>query len=180
MLTTKQKDTSKKTKRKNSNKIGAKFEERIEKHCEELDKQGIMKIHKIPTEIKMIRGCGGKIVSAYPVKESNFVDYQGILKTGQGVAIETKTHCNKTSFSFNNIQPYQVKYLEDFINKYNGSGWYIIEWREFKRVFLIPALVMSDWIENLGRKSVPLSVMEETEDVIELDYNKLNFEDYIK
>ena len=82
-MATKQKDTTKKTKRKNSNKIGAKFEERIEKHCEELDKQGIMKIHKIPTEIKMIRGCGGKVVSAYPVKESNFVDYQGILKTGQ-------------------------------------------------------------------------------------------------
>ena len=69
---------------------------------------------------------------------------------------------------------------QNIVDRYNCLAYYIIEWREFKRVFLIPALIMSDWIENLGRKSVPLSVMEKTEGVVELDYNKLNFEDYIK
>ena len=168
------------TKRKNSNKIGAKFEQRVEKHCEELDKKGIMKIHKIPTEIKMIRGVGGKIVSAFPVKESKFVDYQGVLITGQAIAIETKTHEQKTRFNFSNLQQYQIEYLNDFVSKYNGKGYYIIEFRSLKRIFMIPALVMSDCIDNIGRASAPLSWFEDTKEVIELDYKKLNFEDYIK
>lgn len=166
-------------KRKNSNKIGAKFENRIEKHCEELDKKGIMKIHKIPSDFVLIRR-GKQIVSAYPKAKSKFCDMLGCLSDGRCVSFELKTHGNKTSFSFSNIQPYQIKYQKDIVDRYNCLAYYIIEWREFKRVFLIPALIMSDWIENLGRKSVPLSVMEKTEGVVELDYDKLNFEDYIK
>ena len=45
---------------------------------------------------------------------------------------------------------------------------------------MIPALVMSDCIDNIGRASAPLSWFEDTKEVIELDYKKLNFEDYIK
>lgn len=167
---TKKKSTSHKNR-------GIKFETIIETKCEELQKTGIALIHKVPTEFKMIRGAMGKIVSAFPVSESKFVDFVGIFNQ-KAIGLEAKETQNKTSFPFTNIKQSQIEFLNSWIDL-GGLGYYIIRFETNKKVFLIEAKLMHDCIENIGRQSAPYNWFLETEGVIELDYDKLNFEDYI-
>lgn len=156
---------------------GLKFENQIQKKCEKLKDQGIALINKVPTEFKMLR-AGGKVISAFPVSQSRFVDFVGIIK-GYAVGIEAKETKEETRFPFDNIKDTQIKFLNDWI-KLGGKGYYIIRFETHKRVFLVEASVMHSCIENIGRKSAPFSWFEETDEVIELDYKKLNFEEYVK
>ncbi|MGL5330363.1 MAG: Holliday junction resolvase RecU [Peptostreptococcaceae bacterium] len=168
-------ETKKKTSHKNR---GLKFEQLIEKKCEDLKQKKLALIHKVPTEFKMIRGAGGRVVSAFPVSESKFVDFVGIWNNGKSIAIEAKETKNKTSFPFDNIKQSQIEFLELW-DELKGIGYYIIRFEELKRVFLIPSNVMNNCIKNIGRKSAPLSWFEETKEVIELDYKELDIENYI-
>lgn len=154
---------------------GLKFESLIEKKCNELQEKGIALIHKVPTEFKIIRN-GARIVSAFPVKESAFVDFLGIIN-GKGIGIEAKETKNKTSFPFSNIKESQIKFLNQWI-ELGGIGYYIVRFVEHKKVFLVEAKTMNSCIENIGRKSAPYDWF--LENGIELDYKKLNFEDFIK
>ncbi|MEG2289583.1 MAG: Holliday junction resolvase RecU [Clostridium sp.] len=156
---------------------GLKFENEIQKKCDRLKDEGIALISKVPTEFKMIRR-GAIITSAFPVSSSRFVDYVGIMN-GSAIGIEAKETREEKRFPFANIKSTQIDFLNDWI-KQGGKGYYIIRFEAHKRVFLIEASVMHDCIMNIGRKSAPFSWFEETKEVIELDYDKLNFEDYIK
>lgn len=156
---------------------GLKFEERVQKKCDELKEKRIALISKVPTEFKMIRGAGGKVVSAYPVSESRFVDFIGILNT-YPIAIECKETKNTTSFPFSNIKESQIEFLELW-EGLSGVGYYLLHFTELKEVWLIPSGLMHDWISNIGRKSVPHQTIVDEEFTILLDYDKLNFEDYI-
>lgn len=157
---------------------GLKFEHLIEHKCDELKKQKIAIIGKIPTDWKITRGAGGKIIGGFPVAESKFVDFCGLFK-GKPISIEAKETKNKTSFPFSNIKDYQIKFL-DLWTELGGLGYYIIRFVELQKVYFIPSKIMNNCIRTIGRKSAPISWFKDTKEVIELDYNKLNFEDYVE
>lgn len=156
---------------------GMKFESLIQKKCDELKKNGVALISKVPTEFKMIRGVGGKVTSAYPVSESKFVDFVGVMNN-KAIAIEAKETKNKTNFPFSNIKESQIRFL-DLWEELGGLGYYIIRFVENKKVFLIQSNIMNNCIRNIGRKSAPYNWFLETDGVVELDYKKLNFEEHI-
>lgn len=162
-------------KRKNSNKIGASFEERIKKVLDELRKEKICIINKVPTEIRMVRGAKGRIVSAFPVKESAWLDFHGYAK-GMGIFFEAKTHQGRTSFPISNFSDYQIPLMEEYIS-YGCKGFVIIEFRALDRIFILEVSVLKDILEHLDRKSIPLATFENKG----TELNNLNeLKDFIK
>ncbi|MCI7208396.1 MAG: Holliday junction resolvase RecU [Clostridium sp.] len=158
-------------KRKNSNKIGASFEQRIQKVLDELREEKVGYIVKIPTQMKLIRGAGGRIVSAFPVPQEErgyhcLLDFHGILKSGKTICIEAKSCANKTSFPLDNIKPYQLPLLKELMD-YGALGYFIIEMRGVERTFLFEGYKFIEYVNGLERKSIPVKDMEEIG--IELD-----------
>ena len=145
-------------KRKNSNKIGATFEQRIQKVLDELREEKVCIINKIPTEMRMIRGARGRIVSAFPVKESAWLDFHGYAK-GMGIFFEAKTHQGKTSFPISNFSDYQIPLMEEYIS-YGCKGFIIVEFRALDRIFILEVNTLKDILEHLDRKSIPLGIFE--------------------
>lgn len=136
-----------------SNKIGAKFENRLTKQFEKYRKEGKAYIFKIPTEFVVLRK-GAKIVSAFPKKQSPCLDYIGILPNGKSIVFEAKTTANKTSFPLSNIKDYQYDLIDE-IQNYANNVFFIIEFREFNEVYLVSGLAIREFKENNLRKSIP-------------------------
>ena len=152
-------------KRKNSNKIGATFEQQIQRVLDELREEKVGYIVKIPTEMKLIRGAGGRIVSAFPVPQEErgyhcLLDFHGILKSGKTICIEAKSCANKTSFPLDNIKPYQLPLLKELMD-YGALGYFIIEMRGVERTFLFEGYKFIEYVNELQRKSIPVKDMEE-------------------
>ena len=171
-----------KDKRKNSNKIGASFEKRIQKVLDELREEKVGYIVKIPTEMRLIRGTRGRIVSAFPVPQEEkgyncLLDFHGILKTGKTICIEAKSCANKTSFPLDNIKPYQLPLLKEFMD-YGSFGFFIIEMRGIERTFLFEGYKFIEYINELERKSIPVKDMEKY--ALELDYKLEDLKTFIK
>ncbi|MEG2786422.1 MAG: Holliday junction resolvase RecU [Romboutsia sp.] len=170
------------TKQNTANR-GLKFEEEIQRRCDKLRQQGIALISKVPTDWKVLRKFNPKahrteIFGAFPVAESKFVDFVGIIN-GQALGMEAKETKNKTNFPFSNIKETQIDFLTEWV-KLGGLGYYIIKFKEHEQVFLVPSEIMHDCIKNIGRKSAPYQWFLDNESVIELDYKKLNFDEYIR
>ena len=108
----------------NSNKIGAKFEDKLTKQFEEYRKEKKAYIFKIPTEFVVLRK-GAKIISAYPKKQSPCLDYIGILPNGKSIVFEAKTTKNTASFPLKNIKPYQFELIKE-INYYVDCVFFIL------------------------------------------------------
>lgn len=154
---------------------GLKFEKMIKNKCEELKEKGIASISKVPTEWQVIRN-GNRIVSAFPVSKSKFVDFIGVSQ-GKAIAIEAKETHEKTRFPFGNIHKEQIDYLDTWLGL-GGKGYYLIRFSAYDEVFLIEASVMHNCINNIGRKSAPYEWFKETKEVVELDRD-LDFISYI-
>lgn len=162
---------------------GLKFEEEIQKRCDYLKENGIALISKVPTDWKVLRKFNprsrrSEIFSAFPVAESKFVDFVGIIN-GKAIGIEAKETSNKTSFPFKNIKDTQIEFLNDWI-KLGGLGYYIIKFKEHKQIFLVPSDILHNCIDTIGRQSAPYKWFIENDEVIELDYKELNFDKFIK
>ena len=136
-----------------SNKIGAKFENRLTKQFEKYRKEGKAYIFKIPNEFIVLRK-GTKIVSAFPKKQSPCLDYIGILPNGEAIVFEAKTTANKTSFPLSNIKDYQYDLINE-IQNYVNNVFFIIEFRELNEVYLVSGNAILDFKENNIRKSIP-------------------------
>lgn len=137
----------------NSNKIGAKFEDKLTKQFEEYRKEKKAYIFKIPTEFVVLRK-GAKIISAYPKKQSPCLDYIGILPNGKSIVFEAKTTKNTASFPLKNIKPYQFELIKE-INHYVDCVFFIIEFRELNETYLVSGNAILDFKENNTRKSIP-------------------------
>ena len=169
-------------KRKNSNKIGATFEQQIQRMLDELREEKVGYIVKIPTEMKLIRGAGGRIVSAFPVPQEErgyhcLLDFQRILKSGKTICIEAKSCANKTSFPLDNIKPYQLLLLKELMD-YGALGYFIIEMRGIGRTFLFEGYKFIEYVNELERKSIPVKDMEEIG--MELDNDLKGLKNIIK
>ena len=137
----------------NSNKIGAKFEDKLTKQFEEYRKEKKAYIFKIPTEFVVLRK-GAKIISAYRKKQSPCLDYIGILPNGKSIVFEAKTTKNTASFPLKNIKPYQFELIKE-INYYVACVFFIIEFRELNETYLVSGNAILDFKENNIRKSIP-------------------------
>lgn len=160
---------------------GMDFEKMFSEKCRSLreDETSMVLIGKVPTEMKLVRGAGGRIIKAFAVAkdDTDFVDYCGVYY-GKAICFELKSTDNKTSFPFGNIKKSQIDFLETWV-KYGGIGYYLIRFATHKKVFMIAASDMHSIINNIGRKSVKYEYCLEDDRFIELDYDNLNFEDYI-
>lgn len=136
-----------------SNKIGAKFEEKLTEQFEHYRKEKKAYIFKIPTEFVVLRK-GAKIINAYPKKQSQCLDYIGILSNGEVIVFEAKTTKNKTSFPLKNIKPNQYELIKE-INYYVDCVFFIIEFRELNETYLVSGNAILDFKENNTRKSIP-------------------------
>lgn len=107
-------------------------------------------VHKIPTEIKMTRGAGGRVVSAFPVAQSKFVDFIGIINNGElkAIAIEAKETKEKTRLDIKNIKEYQ----RDFLNLWEtlgGNGYYVVRFTAHNESYLVPSRLLNDEIDRM-------------------------------
>ena len=142
----------KKTNSKDGHKNrGLKFEKIINDKLLEYRKQNKAFIQKIPTEFCIIR-AGAKVVSAFPKKQTESVDFLGSIKF-LPVALEAKETQNKTSFPLSNIEPHQIKFFQNWCNK-QGVGYYLIRFSTLNRIFLVDALVLDNEIKNRKLKKV--------------------------
>lgn len=119
---------------------GLKWEKVINNKLLEYRKQGLCFIQKIPTEFTIIRN-GPKIISAFPKKQTESVDFIG-AKQFLPVALEAKETKNKTSFPIKNIEPHQIKFLDEWCNK-QGVGYYFIRFNTLERIFLVNAITLN-------------------------------------
>ena len=165
-------------KRKNtSNKIGDTFEKRIQTTLDKLKQEKVACMSKVPTEFKIVRGNFGKIISAFPVSESKFVDYTGVIKCIGHCDIESKTIANKTAFPLANIKQTQFDY---FHYMYYEMGqrhlYYIIEFRELNEVYFVEAIKVENFKDSNERKSIPYKWFKENAILLDDD---LDFTKYI-
>ena len=98
---------------------------------------------------------------------------------GKPICFELKSTENKTSFPFGNIKNSQIEFFNKWV-ECGGIGYYLIRFAVHSKVFMINAMDMHDIINNIDRKSVKYDYCLEDERFIELNYDNLNFEDYIK
>lgn len=159
-----------KTNKSHANR-GMKLENHIENKCVEYHKAGIALIHKIPTEFKIIRN-GARIVSAFPVKDSKFVDFCGIYQ-GKAIAIECKETQNKTSFPLSNISQYQFDFTDLWFNL-GGKTFYIISFTTHDKTYMISSDILNNYVSTLDRKSIPYEWFKDNGTLLK-DYNFIDY-----
>lgn len=152
----------------------------LEADIERVLDNGLCLIHKIPTEIKMIRGAGGRIVKAFPVSKSKFVDFIGILSVdGSAIAIEAKETKVETRFDIKNIQPEQIDFLDKWC-LFGGKGFYVVRFTTLKETFIVRARDMNDKIKVQLENDIK-SIKHEwfLSHAIKLDYDLKDLYEYL-
>lgn len=149
-----------------SNKIGAKFENKLNKVFQKYRDEKKAYVIKIPVDWVVLRK-GAKIVSAFPKKESDCLDYIGFLPNNKAIVFEAKSYDGTGSksikpFPLSNIKEYQYD-LVDELYKYIDNVFYIIEVRlhNNSEVYLINAAKVKDFKDNNDRKSIPYDTLKE-------------------
>lgn len=165
--------TEKKPKRKNtSNKIGVTFEDRIQEKLDEYKEQGLACVNKVPTNFKIIRGAKGRVVNAFPVAQSRFCDFTGVIKDIGHCDIEAKTCSNKTSFPLSNILDSEFEYMKYMYHKMGQRYlYYLIEMRELKEIYLVKSIDIENFKKTQTRKSLPISWLRDNGILIDENLN---------
>lgn len=132
----------------------------------------------MPTSWKVLRKYNpskkkSEIFSAFP-EEKTICDFLG-TKDGIGIAIETKSSNNKTSFPFSNIKDHQFIFFKNWLDN-GGKGYYIIWFRELNRAFIVESNKIQQAKDTLDRKSLTIQWLEENSHELDED---MNFIDYI-
>ena len=156
-----------------SNKIGAKFENKLNKVFQKYRDEGKAYVIKIPVEWCVIRGAKGKIVKAFPRDKSDCLDYIGFLPNNKAMVFEAKSYDGTGSksikpFPLSNIKDYQYDLVEE-LYKYIDNVFYIIEVRLDKtsEVYLISAAKVKEFKETSERKSIPYDTLKEIGTLVE-------------
>ena len=155
-----------------SNKIGAKFENKLNKMFQKYRDEGKAYVIKVPVDWVVLRK-GAKIVSAFPKKESDCLDYIGFLPNSRAIVFEAKSYDATGSksikpFPLSNIKDYQYD-LVDELYKYIDNVFYIVEIRLEKtsEVYLINAAKVKEFKETNERKSIPYDTLKEIGTLVE-------------
>ena len=120
-------------------------------------------IYKKPTPIKITKVDYPSRDKAV-IKEAFFTipsttDYNGIYK-GKYIDFEAKETKSTTSFTLNNIHPHQIKHLSNVFN-HGGIAFVIIRFTSLNETYLLPAEKLLHFVNNINRKSIPLSFIKE-------------------
>lgn len=136
-------------------------------------------IYKKPTPIQVTKieyKNNSIIIKEGFFKEPSTTDYNG-LYNGKYIDFEAKETNNKTSFSLNNIHKHQVEHIRNIINN-NGIGFIIVRFNKLNKSFLLFGKDLIDFIDNNGRKSIPLTYFVDKGFLIQDNY--LPRLDYLK
>lgn len=150
---------------------GMNLEEDINLSNEWYVDKGIALITKRPTPINIVKvdySKGARITDAYFEKQST-TDYNGVYK-GKYLDFEAKNTKSKTSFPLSNIEKHQIIHLKRVIEQ-GGIAFFIIQFQELGKVYLLDASFVIEFWENSERKSIPFSVFEKEGIEIKQGYN---------
>ena len=130
-------------------------------------------IYKKPTPIKVTKVDYPSRDKAV-IKEAFYTvpsttDYNGIYK-GYYIDFEAKETINKTSFSLNNIQPHQIKHLEN-IERHNGIAFLIVRFTKLNETYLLLIKDLLNFLNTNDRKSIPVSFFKEHGFLLKDNYN---------
>ncbi len=122
-------------------------------------KNGIARIDKAATPVKVVEIDGkGLVTKAYFEKKAT-VDFYGIAQ-GVFMTFDAK-ETNLNNFPLKNIHPHQVEYMKN-IDEQGGLAFLIIHFKQCQRFFLLPFEVLYNYClasNNGGRKSIPFDDM---------------------
>ena len=129
-------------------------------------------IYKKPTPIKIVKVDYPSRNKAV-IKEAFFTvpsttDYNGIYN-GKYIDFEAKETQNKTSFSLSNIHEHQIKHLTN-VNNHGGIAFLIVRFTTINETYLLTAEKLSQFINNINRKSIPLNYFKENAYLIKDGY----------
>jgi recombination protein U len=136
---------------------------------------GLANIHKKPVPIQIVK-VEYPSRSAAVIREGYFrtpstTDYNGVWN-GYYLDFEAKETESKTSFPLKNIHDHQITHMLSVV-KQKGIAFFIIRFSTLNRDFIVPFSIINDaWnaMECGGRKSIPLTQIEEKGIEIELSY----------
>ena len=163
-----------------SNKIGGKFEKKLNSIFEQYRKDKKAYIIKVHTKATPIRNSKGKIMKVVYSEKSDCLDYIGILPNAKPIVFEAKTADGKTSFPLSNIKEYQYELFDEIYN-FTDNIFYIIELRYHNEVYLVHANKVKEFKENNDRKSIPydefknIGILMEDLDVLKYIKDEVNY-----
>lgn len=137
-----------------SNKIGGKFEKKLNNIFEKYRKENKAYIIKIHTKATPIRDKNGRVIKVLYSEKSDCLDFIGLLPNAKPIIFEAKTADGRTSFPLSNIKDYQFELFDEIYN-YTDNIFYIIELRYHNEVYLVHANEIKKFKENNTRKSIP-------------------------
>ncbi|WP_430884555.1 Holliday junction resolvase RecU [Fusibacter sp. JL216-2] len=154
---------------------GSDLEDLIHETIEYYRQQGLARIDKIATPIKVVDIDGqGTITKAFFEKKST-VDFMGIIQ-GVGVAFDAK-ETNLKSLPLSNIHEHQLEFMED-ISKQSGLAFLIVHFKFCDEFYLLPYETLMQYVrasEKGARKSIPYSGMDPNLKIEMIRGNILNF-----
>ncbi len=160
---------------------GMDFEKNINLSNDYYRDHDICVITKRPTPINVVKvdySKGAKITHAY-FEEQSTTDYNGVYKS-RYIDFEAKNTKNKTSFPLNNITKHQIEHLKRVI-KHGGIAFFIIQFEELGKVYILDASFVIHFYEKEERKSIPLSCFIESGIEVEQSFNpRLKYIDAIE
>lgn len=122
---------------------------------------GIARIDKISTPIKVVeQNSRGQITLGYFEKRST-VDYVGLCQ-GIPICFDAK-ESQLNYFPLSNFHAHQLDYMEDF-KKQGGISFFLLYFKKQDAFFLLPLELVNEQIkkaEEGGRKSIPYSLCKE-------------------
>lgn len=148
---------------------GMGLEEDINKTNEYYLINNIASIYKKPTPITIAKvDYKNQIIKEAYFKIPSTTDYNGIYK-GKYIDFEAK-ETNLDYFPINNIHNHQIKHLETVLNM-GGISFIIVRFNKKNQVYLLPTMKLLDFIENGGRKSIPLDYFKDNGYLLDYKYN---------
>lgn len=149
---------------------GMDFENAINSSNLHYDDQKRAIISKRPTPIHIVKvdyknNC--RITDAYFEKQSN-TDYNGVYR-GRYIDFECKETKSKTSLSFHNISPHQIKHLKKVLY-HGGIAFFLIYFITLDEVYLVDAKHIVDMYESNETKSISLKKIKEIGHIVEQGY----------
>lgn len=130
-------------------------------------------IYKKPTPITISKVNYPSRLEAV-IKEGYFrtpstTDYNGVYK-GKYIDFEAKETKSHTSFPLSNIHIHQINHLKR-ISMHGGIGFLIVRFTTINKTFLLPYEKLEWFLNNNGRKSIPLSYFMDKGYIIKDKYN---------
>jgi recombination protein U len=147
---------------------GKYLEDWIEQTNQVYNNKGLAVINKIPTPWKIQRNYSPftkqyKISGAFPEKKST-VDFGGTASK-QSIWFDVKATTQRTSFPLANIYGHQLEYLQK-VAEQGGKAFVLIHFKELKKTWLIWIDQLIKFINESGRKSIPIAWFEDNCDEI--------------